>query len=186
MNILSQHGGRKMHKIYIASSLANWSRVRDLWKTIEQYDIFPTYDWTEFGEAIFGDGDVVKPEGIKSQGDLGIIGWDELVGVLKAEYLLVVLPGERGTHVELGAYYVHNLRGNYFDGIDTEQDLPITILTNSDTAKRPTSFHYMRGIKRTECEDEAIGHILDRFYSADQIAQVLAKNNMKGKDHGTT
>lgn len=170
-----------MHKIYIASSLANWSRVRGLWKTLEQYDVFPTYDWTEFGEAIFGDGDVVKPEGIKSQGDLETIGWDELVGVLEADYLLVVLPGERGTHVELGAAYVHfavrhaPCDAGVYDGCSPPKvgdNLPITILMGNDTAKRPTSFHYLKGIKRTECEDKAIGHILDHLG--------IDKDNMKG------
>jgi hypothetical protein len=29
-----------------------------------------------------------------------------------------------------------------------------------DTAKRPTSFHHMPGIKYTECEGEAISNIL--------------------------
>ncbi len=150
------------HKIYIASSLANWARVRGLWEKLAKlHGIYPTYDWTEFGEAIYGDGDTIIPEGIKSQGDLGKIGWDELVGVLEAEYLLVVLPGERGTHVELGAFYARHLRSDYFNGINAEQDLPITILMGNDTAKRPTSFHYMRGIKRTESEDEAIDNIIN-------------------------
>jgi hypothetical protein len=156
-----------MHKIYIASSLENWSRVRGLWDTLKQYDIFPTYDWTAHGKSIFEDGNTIIEGKIKSQGDLGKIGWDELVGVLEAEYLLVVLPGERGTHVELGAAYVHfankqqsSLYNEDKRLLNIDGDLPITMLMGSDTAKRPTSFHYMKGIKRTECEDEAIQHIL--------------------------
>lgn len=151
-----------MHKIYIASGLMNWRLVRDLWNKLAEYDIFPTYDWTEHGEKLFGDSAVLNSSNILSPEKLKDIGWNELVGVLEADYLLVILPGERGTHVELGAYYARCIcHEDTFREPTT--DLPITIVIGDDTANKPTSFHYMAGIKRTADVDMAFRHILEHF-----------------------
>ena len=79
-------------KFYLASTLSNAKAARDIanyliWKGWEQ-----TYDWTEHG-AVSGDKREV----------LEYVASKELDGVLAASMVFLLLPGKRGSHVELGA-----------------------------------------------------------------------------------
>lgn len=79
-------------KVYIATGLANHAqhnRVRDL---LLEKGVGLTYDWTTHG-PVWQKGKAVIKE----------VSVNEIEGVLNANLVIVILPGGRGTHVELGA-----------------------------------------------------------------------------------
>lgn len=126
-------------KVYIASTLSNAERVAKLRDRLQNLGIEITYDWTSHGM-------VLEP------GDLDEIAAQELQGVIDADHLFVVLPGGKGTHVELGAMIAMHL---------DKYEFPITILHDVVDTPFPTSFHYLRTsagipIYRTGSEDDAI------------------------------
>lgn len=79
-------------KFYIASKLANAHQARKLAAHLKRFGWEQTYDWTLHG-SVHGLGEDVMQE----------VTLKELGGVKDAEVLVVVLPGGRGTHAELGA-----------------------------------------------------------------------------------
>lgn len=56
---------------------------------LKSYSFIHTYDWTQNERA-------------DSVDKLKTIGEAERIGVVDADFLIVLLPGEKGTHVELG------------------------------------------------------------------------------------
>ena len=77
-----------MTTFYIATTLENaieHNRCRDQLRELE-HEI--TYDWT------------LRSYEVSRQ--LAEVAWSEVAGVLAADYLVVLLPGGIGTHVELG------------------------------------------------------------------------------------
>lgn len=78
-------------KIYIASRLTNIDNVRLLRDELIKREHEITYDWTEHGSLQH------SPEQWKE------VATKELQGVLDADVVIVIMPGGRGTHVELGA-----------------------------------------------------------------------------------
>lgn len=82
-------------KIYIASGFENRDLVRNVWKELSASDVDPTYDWTLHDEEKLG---------------LSEIGRLEIDGVRDAVAVVVILPGFRGTHTELGAALVSGKR----------------------------------------------------------------------------
>ena len=78
-------------KFYIASRLENAEMVSKLAAVLKAAGHIQTYNWTEHGS--------VQDE------DIGIINQvaeNELRGVKSADMVIVLLPGARGTHTELG------------------------------------------------------------------------------------
>lgn len=78
---------------YIASKLENAPRVRDLRDHLLAAGWEITYDWTVHGSVRGPD---MPRERIADVADR------EVNGVLDADVLIVLLPGGRGTHTELG------------------------------------------------------------------------------------
>lgn len=79
-------------RFYIATSLENWQQhnlVRDI--LIKEFNWTITYDWTIHGS--------VQNEGQKRITEVAYL---EKCGVVNADVVIVLLPGGRGTHVELG------------------------------------------------------------------------------------
>jgi len=89
-------------KFYVASRLANAAAARSLILELEEeYKWTCTYDWTVHGSAV--EMPSVK-SGEKRFTDVAReISAKEMSGVSSARVLIVLLPGGRGTHVELGA-----------------------------------------------------------------------------------
>lgn len=84
-------------RFYIASTLANAVEVRALaHKLIEEGHIW-TYDWTGHG-AVFKDTNT-REENVEIMRETGR---KEIEGVTSADVVIVLLPGGKGTHVELG------------------------------------------------------------------------------------
>lgn len=87
-------------RFYIASKLENHERVRQLRDLLVAGGWRCTYDWTTHGS-------VRAQEGAPADGTLPAriagVASDELDGVMAADVVIALLPGGRGTHVELGA-----------------------------------------------------------------------------------
>ncbi len=79
-------------KIYIASGLQNYKQVQALRDALLADGHEITYDWTLHGSA-HGQGEQRLRE----------VAAKEMVGVMTADLVIVLLPGGRGTHAELGA-----------------------------------------------------------------------------------
>lgn len=91
-------------RVYVATSLDNKALARDVIALLRERDAEITYDWTEHG-SVAG-----EPLERKQQ-----VAKNEVNGVATAGLLVVLLPGGRGTHVEIGVAL-----GN---------DIPILVLT---------------------------------------------------------
>ena len=78
-------------KIYIASKLENYEQVRYVRDFLARFGHTLTYDWTLHGS--------IKET---TEQDLTDCANAELQGVRDADIVLVLLPGGRGTHAELG------------------------------------------------------------------------------------
>jgi hypothetical protein len=77
---------------YIASGLANIEAVKTVQGILNDANMACTYNWTEHGS--------VWERGRKIVENVAKF---ELDGVAQADVVIVLLPGGRGTHVELGA-----------------------------------------------------------------------------------
>lgn len=78
-------------KYYIASGLENAAAVRSLKAKLDAAGWIHTYDWTVHGS--------VQKEGSERIAEVAVA---ETRGVGSADVVIVLLPGGRGTHVELG------------------------------------------------------------------------------------
>lgn len=78
-------------KVYIATGLANARQHNRLRDELQRLGVGLTYDWTTHG-AVFERG----------RGGMRQVAYDESQGVLAADLVVVLLPGGRGTHAEMG------------------------------------------------------------------------------------
>lgn len=83
------------NRIYIASTLTNAPRVRELRDALAVHNIELTYDWTSHNDGVPYIPDSNPEE--KQQAALR-----EELAVREAEVVLVVIPGGHGTHFEFG------------------------------------------------------------------------------------
>lgn len=79
-------------KLYLASGLGNADKVKELAEYATKLGHTLTYAWWEHGS--------VQDQGAERIAEVGNA---ELKGVREADVVLILLPGARGTHVELGA-----------------------------------------------------------------------------------
>lgn len=80
-----------MKSYYIASRLENAPRVRELKRILDARGWRHSYDWTVHGSVQNDGPDVIRE-----------VATHEAVGVASAQVVIVLLPGGRGTHTELG------------------------------------------------------------------------------------
>lgn len=80
-----------MKRYYLASGLENAPMVKRLHKSMQKAGWTCSYDWTAHGS-------------VQAQGDQVIakVAADEAMGVVSCDVVIVLMPGGRGTHVELG------------------------------------------------------------------------------------
>ncbi|QFT87987.1 Nucleoside 2-deoxyribosyltransferase [Bacillus sp. THAF10] len=78
-----------MTKFYIASSLKNKNAVREVSNHLSMKGFTQTYDWTQ-------------NERVETLEDLKLIGEEELSAVLEADFIIVMLPAGKGSHIEFG------------------------------------------------------------------------------------
>lgn len=79
-------------RLYLASGLSNRNTVAQIARDLRDLGHVITYDWTEHGSVQDASDD-----------EKAAVAMAELGGVLAAEMVVAVLPGGRGTHVEIGA-----------------------------------------------------------------------------------
>lgn len=82
-------------KFYVASTLTNADQAKIVINRLIDFGHEVTYDWTLHGQAF-------DPEAMSK------IAEAELQGVVNADVLVVLWPGGRGTHVEMGAALSNN------------------------------------------------------------------------------
>jgi nucleoside 2-deoxyribosyltransferase len=82
-----------LKKFYVASSFRNIVNVRYIARALENMGYVNTYDWTH--ESI-GSVSTVTLDDLRS------IGQRERDAVIGADVIVILLPGGKGTHVELG------------------------------------------------------------------------------------
>lgn len=82
---------RKQLKFYVASGLENAANARMVADALKAAGHIQTYDWTQHGS-------------VQGRGEQAIsrVGHAEKDGVLAADLVVALLPGGRGTHMELG------------------------------------------------------------------------------------
>lgn len=78
-----------MKKFYVASSFKNIDTVRYVSNQLVNIGYIQTYDWT-------------KPEKASTIEDLKEIGLKEKDAVMDADFIIVLLPAGKGSHIELG------------------------------------------------------------------------------------
>lgn len=86
-----------MASFYIASKLENEKEVRKLAAILKSWGHRHTYDWTAHG-AVYRDD--AKPE--ENAQACAEVAEKEMNGVRTADVVIVLTPGGRGTHAELG------------------------------------------------------------------------------------
>ncbi|WP_273831835.1 nucleoside 2-deoxyribosyltransferase [Guptibacillus sedimenti] len=120
---------------YIASSFQNKQHVQTLATELKRHGFKHTYDWT-------------KNEKADTFDELASIGEAELEAVKKADILIVLLPGGKGTYVELG--------------IALGRDLPVYLFNEEGfhNAKEASSFYYTSGVTRVEGNQQKLVQII--------------------------
>ena len=83
-----------MKRFYVASSFSNIVNVRCLAQTLECKGYINTYDWTQNASA--------RDANPVTLADLCSIGQHEKDAALSADVVVILLPGGKSTHVELG------------------------------------------------------------------------------------
>lgn len=77
--------------VYVGSGVGNLKAARNFMDHLEERGIMISYDWTKHGSVkTFGHNDQVH------------IALEEVEGVLNADAVAILLPGGKGTHVEIG------------------------------------------------------------------------------------
>ena len=86
-------------KFYIAGKLENADNVRRVRDALVAAGHVITYDWTVHGNVRIADDEAVTLADVERIYD---VAQAEIDGVLDAEVVVAMLPGGRGTHVEIG------------------------------------------------------------------------------------
>jgi nucleoside 2-deoxyribosyltransferase len=111
-------------KFYIASGLQNKEKVQYVAAKIKSWGYSHTYDWTQ-------------NDNVNSLDQLKTIGEAERVGVLHADILILLLPGGKGTHIELGMALASKKRVYLYSPNDEINDY-----SNS------TTFYFLEEVQR--------------------------------------
>ncbi|WNF24875.1 group-specific protein [Mesobacillus jeotgali] len=83
-----------MKKFYVASSFRNMDAVNYVTNQLVNKGYVHTYDWTKNAQG--------RDEKTFTFEDLKEIGQKEKDAVIKSDFIVVLLPGGKGTHIELG------------------------------------------------------------------------------------
>ncbi|MEG1547766.1 MAG: hypothetical protein RR232_01745 [Clostridia bacterium] len=78
-------------RFYVASGLENRDKVHSVIQHLIMLGHQPSYDWTQHGD-VRGDGQPRMRE----------VSVSETSGIISSELVLIMLPGGKGTHIELG------------------------------------------------------------------------------------
>lgn len=131
-------------RFYIASRLENAARVKTLSEELESWGWKCTYKWFEHG-CILGTGL-----------DLATVASEEYCGVVRAELFIALLPGGKGTHIELGI--AHMVGCSIV--LHSENPAPF-----NPAVRETCSFYWLPGVERVQCLWEELPRWLKEKYS---------------------
>jgi hypothetical protein len=114
----SNQEAEALKKFYVASSFRNIVNVRYIAQTLESRGYVNTYDWTQNALA--------RDAGQVTLGDLRSIGQRERDAVTGAHVVVIMLPGGKGTHVELGIAIAQGRRTILYSTDEIISNLEIT------------------------------------------------------------
>lgn len=83
-----------MEKFYIASSFKNTEAVQYVAEQLKEKGWCHTYDWTENA--------AVKEQRAFTIDELIEIGQQEKAAITESDFVVILLPGGKGTHIEMG------------------------------------------------------------------------------------
>jgi hypothetical protein len=118
-----------LRRFYVASSFRNIANVRHLSETLRGMGYINTYDWTQDAST--------RGASTLTLGDLRTIGQHERDAVTSADVVVILLPGGKSTHVELGIAIGHRKR--------TLLHSPEDVLNNLETT---SSFYHLPELER--------------------------------------
>lgn len=123
-------------KIYIASKLENYRQVQAVRDALVSAGHSITYDWTQHGS--------VQGQGIER---LREVAENERRGVVSADAVVVLLPGGRGTHAELGMACALNI--------------PVMLMADNPNSffqpdEYTCAFYWNRNVQHYTCPDEGL------------------------------
>ncbi|MEI2663068.1 nucleoside 2-deoxyribosyltransferase [Rossellomorea sp. LJF3] len=135
-----------MMKFYIGSSFANKELVRHVSDRLEQKGYIHTYDWTRNDRA-----STVK--------DLQYIGQNEKDAITESDVVVIILPGGKGSHVELGIALGLGKRIILYSPNDEVHDLANT-----------TTFYHLPEVKKCSGRiEELLEYVLEsRIFSLNE------------------
>ncbi|MDV2582390.1 nucleoside 2-deoxyribosyltransferase [Alkalibacillus haloalkaliphilus] len=102
-----------MKKFYVASSFKNKDTVRRVNNELKNKGFISTYDWTQNERA-------------STIHDLKVIGQEEKNAVIEADFIIVLLPGGKGSHIEFGIALGQGKRIYLYSSNDEVNDLETT------------------------------------------------------------
>jgi pectate lyase len=111
-----------MKKFYIASSLKNIETVRFVSERLVNAGFVHAYDWT-------------LNDNITSIDQLTDIGHKEIDAVLKSDFIVVLFPAGKGSHVELGIALGNGIKAYLYSENDEINDLETT-----------STFYHLEGV----------------------------------------
>lgn len=111
-------------RFYIASSFKNIDFVRKLASLLKKEGFEFTYDWT-------------KVEGVKSIELISAIGENEKEAVKKSDFVVLLLPGGKSSHVELGIGLGLDKRVYVYSSTEESYNMDQT-----------STFYYVKGVDR--------------------------------------
>lgn len=118
-----------MKKVYVASGLRNYERVQKIQNRLRACGLEVAFDWAYRYENGLDDDTVCR---------------QEIQAVKSTDALLLVMPGKRGSHVEMGV------------AIGAEK--PVVVL--NEEAGDDIQFYSIPGVSLVRSEDDAVAEVL--------------------------
>lgn len=120
-------------KYYIATSLENMGAHNYLRNVLDGLGHTITYDWTNHGP--------VWASGLEAIQEVAML---EMGGVVAADVVIVLCPGGRGTHAELGAAIASGKRIIFISSDDSHHD----------TSQKSCAFYHHPLVTKGRCVSE--------------------------------
>lgn len=127
-----------MKKFYIASSLKNKENVRFLSTALINEGFTNTYDWT-------------LNENVTSIDQLRDIGSKELEAVMKSDFVVILFPAGKGSHVEMGIALGNGIHTYVYSSSEEIFDLKAT-----------TTFYHLDEVSKYSGSIDDFIHIIIR------------------------